>query len=180
MTIPEVIRAIEAQTNGRIQSASFKPSNAENARCSFHGNFVVMPDGELKPLTQRAKSSCCQPSDAAQGSVQAREFVAQHWAAPEASIELLPVAPQAIAPQVIAPQVIAPQPSLGGWDTFLTRAKTHVFCISGMAFQDAWNLDLERLRECYIHSISPDGRLIPFCAYNLTDRCGQSLYRRSP
>jgi uncharacterized radical SAM superfamily Fe-S cluster-containing enzyme len=169
ITIPEVIRAIEVQTTGRIKNASFKPSNAENARCSFHGNFVVMPDGELKPLTQRAKSSCCQPSDAAQGSIKAREFVAQHWAAPEARIELLPLAPQANAPQS----------SLGGWDTFLSRAKTHVFCISGMAFQDAWNLDLERLRECYIHNISPDGRLIPFCAYNLTDQHGQSLYRHA-
>jgi uncharacterized radical SAM superfamily Fe-S cluster-containing enzyme len=46
-----------------------------------------------------------------------------------------------------------------------------------MAFQDAWNLDLERLRECYIHNISPDSRIIPFCAYNLTDRSGRSLYR---
>ncbi len=162
ITIPEVIRAIEAQTEGRIASSSFKPSNAENARCSFHGNFVVMPDGVLKPLTQRANSSCCQPSDAAQGSAQAREFVAQHWSAPAATIELLPA---------------APRPSLGGWDTFLARAKTHVFCISGMAFQDVWNLDLERLRECYIHNVSPDGRLIPFCTYNLTDRSGRSLYR---
>jgi len=24
---------------------------------------------------------------------------------------------------------------------------------------------------------SPDGRLVPFCAYNLTDRQGRSLYR---
>lgn len=167
ITLPEVIRAIEAQTNGRIKSASFKPSNAENARCSFHGNFVVMPDGDLKPLTQRTPSRCCQPHDAAQGSLKAREFVAEHWSAPAASLELLPAAPQPTAP-----------PSLGGWDTFLVRAQTHVFCISGMAFQDAWTLDLERLRECYIHNMSPDGRLIPFCAYNLTDPSGRSLYRR--
>jgi uncharacterized radical SAM superfamily Fe-S cluster-containing enzyme len=46
-----------------------------------------------------------------------------------------------------------------------------------MAFQDAWTLDLERLRDCYIHTASPDGRLVPFCAYNLTDRLGHSLYR---
>jgi uncharacterized radical SAM superfamily Fe-S cluster-containing enzyme len=162
ITIPEVIRAIETQTNGRIKSASFKPSNAANARCSFHGNFVVMPDGDLKPLTQRAKSSCCQPSDAAQGSIKAREFVAQHWATPAMNIELLPAAPRQAALQQSAPQL-----SLGGWDTFLARAKTHVFCLSGMTFQDAWNLDLERLR------------LIPFCAYNLTDQHGRALYRRS-
>ena len=160
ITIPEVIRAIEAQTNARLKTQSFKPSNAENAKCSFHGNFVVMPNGDLRPITQRAQS-CCQPSDAAQGSIKAREFVSQHWAAPEAAIEMQPVA----------------SPSLGGWDMFLSRAKTHVFCVSGMAFQDAWTLDLDRLRECYIHNVSPDGRLIPFCAYNLTNQHGQSLYR---
>ena len=70
-------------------------------------------------------------------------------------------------------------PSLGDWDVFLERKRTHTFCISGMAFQDAWTLDLERLRDCYIHTASPDGKLIPFCAYNLTDRSGQALYRNS-
>jgi len=56
--------------------------------------------------------------------------------------------------------------------------------LSGMAFQDAWTLDLERLRRCNIHVVAPDARVIPFCAYNLTDRDGRSLHRapakRSP
>ncbi|MBZ0304532.1 MAG: radical SAM protein, partial [Anaerolineae bacterium] len=60
---------------------------------------------------------------------------------------------------------------------FLARTKTHTFCISGMAFQDAWTLDLERLRECCIHTVSPDGRIIPFCAYNLTSQSGRAIYR---
>jgi len=60
-------------------------------------------------------------------------------------------------------------PSFGEWDVFLERKRTHTFCVSGMAFQDAWTLELERLRDCYIHTASPDGRLVPFCAYNLTN-----------
>ena len=68
-----------------------------------------------------------------------------------------------------------PEPGRMG---YFPRAQTHdTFCISGMAFQDAWTLDLERLRDCYIHTASPDRRLVPFCAYNLTDRQGRSLYR---
>jgi uncharacterized radical SAM superfamily Fe-S cluster-containing enzyme len=47
-----------------------------------------------------------------------------------------------------------------------------------MAFQDAWNLDLERLKQCHLHVIHPDGRLIPFCAYNITDSKGRSRYRK--
>ncbi len=49
--------------------------------------------------------------------------------------------------------------------------------LSGMAFQDAWTLDTERLRQCHIHVVAPDRRIIPFCAYNLTDSEGRALYR---
>ncbi|MEJ2579234.1 MAG: hypothetical protein P8Z68_09065, partial [Kineosporiaceae bacterium] len=68
---------------------------------------------------------------------------------------------------------------LGGWDTLLERARTHGFSRSGMGFQDAWNLDLERLRDCCVHTLAPDGRLIPFCAHNLTDAAGRPLYRQA-
>ena len=64
-------------------------------------------------------------------------------------------------------------------DMFLSRLKTHMFSISCMAFQDAWNVDLERVRDCCIHVLSPQGKLIPFCMYNLTDVQGKSLYRKS-
>ena len=46
-----------------------------------------------------------------------------------------------------------------------------------MAFQDVWSLDLERVRECCIHVVTPDGRMVPFCLYNLTSADGTALYR---
>lgn len=162
ITIPEVIRAIESQTGGRVRSDQFAPPGCENALCSFHGNFVLMPGGELTAWTGHApgqSSCCCTPESAAEGAEKARSYVARNW----------------IAPGEIALSVEGP--SLGGWDVLLERSKTHAFSISGMAFQDAWTLDLERLRDCCIHTVSPDGRIIPFCAYNLTDRHGRSLYR---
>jgi len=64
------------------------------------------------------------------------------------------------------------------FDEFLEQATINSFTISAMAFQDAWNLDLERLAGCCIHVAAPDGRLIPFCAYNLTSINGRGLYRR--
>lgn len=39
-----------------------------------------------------------------------------------------------------------------------------------MHFQDAYNMDIERLQRCGIHYATPDGRLIPFCAYNVIHR----------
>jgi hypothetical protein len=68
-------------------------------------------------------------------------------------------------------------PGLDELDVFLARASTHTLVISGMAFQDAWTLDLDRLRDCHIHIADQDGRDIPFCAYNLTGADGRGPYR---
>jgi 7,8-dihydro-6-hydroxymethylpterin dimethyltransferase len=161
ITLPEIIRLLEEQSGGLVRAQSFKPSSGENSRCSFHGNFVVMPDGSLKPLTHHEPKGCCSaPVKAEQGRKKAQEFVSRVWAAPKTEE---PPRNNSL--------------SLGEWDTFLTRARTHIIAISGMAFQDAWTMDLERLHECYILTVAPDGRLIPFCAYNLTNRDGKSLYR---
>jgi hypothetical protein len=62
-------------------------------------------------------------------------------------------------------------------DEFLAMARAGTFSVSAMAFQDVWNLDLERVRQCCIHVMAPDGRLVPFCLYNLTAADGRSLYR---
>ncbi|MFM8319567.1 MAG: radical SAM (seleno)protein TrsS [Chloroflexota bacterium] len=161
ITLPEVIREIERQTAGRVPAQAFRPPGGENALCSFHANFVLMPDGSLHALTRHKNSGCCSVEDGALGSTRSRQFVARAWAAPDVGLNL----------------PVLDGPSLGEWDVFLQRARTHTFCLSGMAFQDAWTLDMERLRDCYIHVMSPDGRLVPFCAYNLTGRSGQALYR---
>ncbi|MCK4970960.1 MAG: radical SAM protein, partial [Thermoplasmata archaeon] len=42
----------------------------------------------------------------------------------------------------------------------------HSLMIGGMHFQDRYNYDVERVKRCVIHYAVPDGRIIPFCAYN--------------
>ncbi len=164
ITIPETLREIESQTDGMIRTDVFCPPGCENALCSFHGNFVLMPNGNLKAITQHKEDSCgCKPIVAEEGAARTRAFVAENWSAPNLITQL---------------PVFGGQ-SLGEWDVFLERKRTHSFFVSGMAFQDAWNLDLERLRDCCIHIASRDGRLVPFCAYNLTDKNGKSLYRNA-
>ena len=66
---------------------------------------------------------------------------------------------------------------MGDWDLILERSKTHLFSVSGMAFQDAWNLDLDLLQDCCINVAGEGGKLVPFCAYNITNTHGVALYR---
>jgi len=57
----------------------------------------------------------------------------------------------------------------------LERAGSHFLCISGMAFQDAWNIDLERLQRCCVHVMTGANKLVPFCSYYMTDTLGRRL-----
>lgn len=45
----------------------------------------------------------------------------------------------------------------------LTR---HVFLVVVQDFQDAYTLNVRQLMKCCVTELVPDGRLIPFCAYN--------------
>jgi 7,8-dihydro-6-hydroxymethylpterin dimethyltransferase len=164
ITIPELLQNLEAQTNGLVHLTDFQPKGSENSYCSFHASYIIMADGSLRPIKPTSNNSCCAKSDdAKEGLQRSKEFVARHWVR--------------FDPKQASPASGSSSPSLGGWDELLERARTHLFSISGMAFQDAWNLDLELLQDCCIMETAPDGRLIPFCAYNLTDRHGVAIYR---
>ena len=39
--------------------------------------------------------------------------------------------------------------------------------IGMMHFMDPWNYDVDRVEKCCIHYAIPDGRIIPFCAFNV-------------
>jgi hypothetical protein len=45
-----------------------------------------------------------------------------------------------------------------------------------MNYMDAMSVDLKRLKECSMTVTKEDGRLIPFCAYQMTDIYGKRLY----
>lgn len=48
--------------------------------------------------------------------------------------------------------------------------------IGGMAFQDVWNIDLERLKQCTIGILSEEKGIVPLCIKYLTSQTGERLY----
>lgn len=149
LTIPRVIREIEAQTGGAMKFADFGGGGAESPWCSFHASYRKLPGGGLKALPRRDSACCCKKSS------EARDFVAGRWGA-----EAGPAAEE------------------DGFDRFLREALENTFTVSGMAFMDADSLDLERLRRCYICEADAERGMVPFCSYNLTARDGRALYRK--
>jgi uncharacterized radical SAM superfamily Fe-S cluster-containing enzyme len=177
ITLPEVLQAIERQTKGAMKRVHFNPPGCENALCSFHGNFLVLKDGALMPLTPPTTGCCPAPGLAADGAKKAVSITARQWSAPKNAPSVLPLSTGGAC---CSGNCTPPGDSYGTLDLseFVDRVKTHTLSISAMAFQDAWNLDLERLKDCCIHTVSPEGRLVPFCAYNLSSASGVSLYRK--
>ncbi len=48
----------------------------------------------------------------------------------------------------------------------LREVAAHGFMIVAQDFQDPYTLNVRQLMKCCVEQITPDGRLIPFCAYN--------------
>lgn len=163
ITLPEIMQSIEKGSRGRIKSDAFGPPCCEHSLCSFHGNFIY-DDGELKPTVKR---SCCGEGGmikAEAGAAKAKKFVKNNWGARQLKIKNA--------------ENIGNDRITQSFDKILDKIKSRSFSISAMAFQDVWTVDIERLKQCCIHVMNEDGNLIPFCAYNMTDRNSNYLYRR--
>ncbi len=161
LTLPELMRGLEQQTAGLVRARHCAPPGCEHALCSFHARYRCTAAGGLEVLQGRSSGGCCpqnapEPLVAAEGARKSKTYTAMQWAGVSRSES---------------------SETGGDFDRFLQELRPALFSVSAMAFQDAWTLDLERLQGCCIHCVAPDGRLVPFCAYNLTARDGTPLYR---
>ncbi|MEG2184825.1 MAG: radical SAM protein [Cloacibacillus sp.] len=150
-TLDELICGIEEQSGGLIRAENLQPSKCDHPMCGFHGDFIVKDDGTLYPLTKKredAPACCCGAESPADKN---REFVGRRWQ-------------RGAAPAACCGEEAC---DIGDMDNFLLRLSTHGFTVTSMAFQDAGNIDLERLRLCSLH-VAKEGRLVPFCVHYMT------------
>ena len=141
-TLDRLMADLSAQAG--IPLESFLPSRCDHPLCGFHSSFLIEPGGGLRPLGGIPRA----PGGRGSARVN-REYVARHWQrGPE----------------------IPPPGDLSGemdFDAFLYRVRNQSLTLSAMAFQDAGNLDLERLHRCSLH-VWDGGKVKPFCAKYLT------------
>jgi hypothetical protein len=155
--LPDLVKAIEKQTKGMLRADNFMPTSCSNVHCDVKSLSVVLPDGSLFPLTTMSLGP---PKKTDNIADKTRTEVSQYWRVIEDTMD-------------------------GGndtednsWRSFVKRAKTHYLTVSAMAFQDAWTGETERWERCCIHVVTLDGKLIPFCLFNVTSKDGTTLYRR--
>ena len=165
ITLPELMVCLEKQSRGMVKASHFHAPSCEHPLCSFSAVYARNGDNTLG---EPVGAACCSGGtstvesprvvDNAEGSRASRAFTAAHWASPRKESSLN-----------------------DAFSRFLARSGAERrFTLSAMAFQDALSLDVERVRGCCIHVVAPDGRMLPFCLYNLTSFDNISLYRSVP
>lgn len=160
ITIPDILKAIEVQTEGELKVNNFTPTSCPNVHCDARNYSILMEDGKLLPITSSSRpiSADVQDKDVARKT---RKALRDLWKYPEA--------------EESADRACDCAP--GSWAELLERAGTHYLTVSTMAFQDVWTMELDRVLDCCIYEVTPDNRLIPFCLFNASSLDGETLYR---
>lgn len=152
----EDVEADRGTDRGTHESRGFCPGGgAENPYCSFHASYLRKGERKLKLLEKKSgKGCCCTTSD------DSRQYVENQWSYSTKTYDE------------------GEMTQTDALDEFLNRVHNETFAVSGMLFQDAWNLELDRLKRCYICEVDSEYGMVPFCAYNLTNSKGTYLYRK--
>lgn len=150
LTIPDVLKAIEEQTAGELPRTCFIPPSCEHPHCSFT-SFLLRVNGRLVPTTH------FQPRQSDTDPLQhTRQYTKHFWRYPD--------------------DPSSRREFSSPFNTALQQLCQDSFFVSGMAFQDVWNIDLERLQHCCLHIVSGRDKLIPLCAKYITSTGGERLY----
>jgi len=152
LTIPDVLREIEAQTEGELRVSDFVPVPCPDTACSTM-TYVFNTSKQLVPLTRVCDveshlSSLLYGERVVEGEL-VRNALLNLWsmgAVPGSSNVLQNICDLDLPREL------------------LKNAKCMSIAIHG--FQDAWNIDFDRVKKCCIHIATSDKKLIPFCVYN--------------
>lgn len=150
LTLDILAAEIERQTLGAIQAENLFPAQQDHPLCGFHGDFVITATGTPQALSRPTAACAC--GKGLVSAVNKREFLARRW--------------QRKNPSASVPDSVTSH-DLFDLDYFAERVQSHGFTITAIAFQDAGNLDLERLKHCRLH-VYDHGRMVPFCAHYYT------------
>jgi len=180
ITIPDFMREVEAQTNGKIKVSDFYPvptvvpvSKAVGAlkdkryveftahpHCGMATYFFI-ENGEIIPITRYGNV------DKFIGTMKKVHDYASKGSKRKAKLRLIG-ALRHIKFSFLRKYVWRVLRE-GSYEA-LGDLQRNAILLSAMHFMDPYNFDLERVQRCVIHYAVPDGRIIPFCTMNSIHR----------
>ena len=155
LTNSDVIDAISAQLPEWFRAEDFVPVPCCSPSCRS-ATFALYDDEDVIPLPRLVdvEDYLDYVTNRALPDLQVREALEGLWSA-KAAGGSGPVAERLDC--VACATALPPE---------LRQVAARGFMVVIQDFQDPYTLDVEKLRKCCVSEITPDGRLIPFCAYN--------------
>jgi len=150
--LSDVITELERQTGGEIREEQIRPREPFDAHCSFSSLYYLDEEGMLRAVgSDRKEKKADEHTDFAKRT---NKFTNEHWRMTEST--------QSVKP--------------GAMLAFLERLQKYMLSITGMGFQDIWNIDMDRLKGCCVFVISSENQAVPLCAFHVTSISGERLY----
>lgn len=147
--LSDVLHALDEQCE-ELSMEHFVPRKQFDPHCDFSSTYYLSEEGKLVPMSN--KNQNCGDTEETDFVEKTNVYTDKRWRYQSA------------------------KGGEGKLMKFVMRTLTHSFCVSGMGFQDVWNIDLGRLKGCCVHMITGKGEVIPFCAFHLTSESGERLY----
>jgi uncharacterized radical SAM superfamily Fe-S cluster-containing enzyme len=184
ITIPDVLKAIEQQTSGKIKVSDFYsipslvpildflkntksgvyPELSTHPVCGA-GTYVFVEGDELIPITRM---------------INVDEFINLMMEIRGASQLQMVTNITLRLPKLIKIERLRQSKDLimmlkdillaGSFESAVAFHSSNLLFIGIMHFMDLYNFDCERIERCCIHYATPDGRIMPFCTYNTIHR----------
>jgi uncharacterized radical SAM superfamily Fe-S cluster-containing enzyme len=177
ITVPDAIKLIEEQTDGKISQRDWRPVNwpvpvskgmeivknrvypefTMHPMCGAATFIVVKEGGEYEPITRY---------------IDVDKFAEIFWniyytglkgkrtVAKMKMLEFLPMVKSPLIRGLLKDVV-----TRGSYEA-LGKFMRRIVMIGIMHFMDVWNFDLDRVQKCVIHYATPEGKIMPFCTYN--------------
>jgi uncharacterized radical SAM superfamily Fe-S cluster-containing enzyme len=162
MTIPEVLQAVEEQTEGEVGMDSFVTVPCPHPACSV-ASYVYRDDEMTATLLDLVDTDLFMKVMADQ-AVPFGQMVSETI---ESAADVLEMA------DVVGEEIVGLACCPSGFRVPAVRELIdRVTLVTVHAFMDTSNFDVERASKCCVTEVLPDGRMIPFCVYNNLHRHG--------
>jgi uncharacterized radical SAM superfamily Fe-S cluster-containing enzyme len=201
VTMPDLVKALVAQTDGLVAETDFYPLPCAHPNCHmmcylYRGGERVTPVNRLIDVTKHmdliANSVIFTPARARQIVTRVLESTGGCGCGPggcpprEGEAPAEPGAPgregeapaEPGAPRLGRSLALPPGKMAPGTDEFIVKALAEqlngeqVFRVTLTGFLDAHTFDTRRVMKCCLAHVLPSGHVVPFCAYNTLYRDG--------
>ena len=187
ITIPDLMRLAEEQTNGLIRRTDWYPVPAAHPLVEFMGSlknrkysnfsahphcgmatYLIVENGEVKPITEYFDvDNFIESLETANKRLEKGHKTMAKMAMASAALKNIDLG--------MFRKYILPVLMDGDYES-LSELHHKMIMIGSMHFMDSYNFDLDRVKRCVIHYATPDGKIIPFCTMNTIHR--QTIEKR--